>query len=366
MGRARASAGVALLDEEPSLPDDGSVWESLGPRRARAEEFLAWVESHDGQFPLHTSTDARELSLAKWRRNQIARAPEDVLTALNAVIPGFTERRLNGHAISDHFDERLKELREWVDKNKRPPSMSSDDAAERSLAVWVSRRRQQLHDTQLAAVEEVISKVRNTASQRLVDLTAFVVQHGRMPAAASEDSAERSLYNFIREQRRKKTAAVPVIEGLKEKTRRQLAFAAVSTRADEFAKWVEKNGHYPRNASDDPYEALLGGWRISQLNKASKEILEFLEERIPGFTQRRTGPSEARFERRVQELTEWVARHKRRPNPRSDDAAERSLAAFIVTARYRGGPQRGEVVDKVLTDAGVPVPSRPRHQPAAR
>lgn len=353
VGRPRPAADIALLDEP--TPDGTDAWDRLGHRRARAEEFLAWVEEN-GRFPSTTAEDPRERSLAKWRNNQLSRATGEVLAVFDEVIPGFTGRQVNGLPATARFERRLQELREWAATHQRPPNIRSADAAERALAAWVYDRHADLDETQAAAVETVVAELRSKPrQQRLAELTAFVEQNGRMPSARSADPSERSLYNFIRDQRRKKTDAVPAIEELQQRARRQVAAAGLAARADAFAQWVEKHGRYPSNVSDDPYEALLAGWRIHQLTEASPEKLKFLEERIPGFTRRRTGPDKERFARRVEELAEWVGRHGRRPSARKGDDAERSLAHFIQTARHRSSAARADAVNRVLAEAGLAI-----------
>ncbi len=111
---------------------------------ARADELARFTRDH-GRWPREDTPDLAERSLALWRQNQRNRvqggrstpSATDRRAYLDEVAPGWSATRMS----PARWKERADELARFTGDHGRWPRRYTDDAAERSLALWRQNQR---------------------------------------------------------------------------------------------------------------------------------------------------------------------------------------------------------------------------------
>lgn len=101
------------------------------------ERFNAFVETN-GRLPRHRAQDISERRLERWQSDQRRRYFGTLTKQLSDEQRRLVEAspRLLERAADARWDQRLREVNEFVANTGRVPSATSHDPAERSLASW--------------------------------------------------------------------------------------------------------------------------------------------------------------------------------------------------------------------------------------
>jgi hypothetical protein len=108
----------------------------------------------------------------------------------------------------------------------------------------------------------------------------------------------------------------------------------------EYVTYVEAMGRLPRestsSAAQPSVEVRLASWARYQRRRLARDVMpgwqRELLEMVPGFD---WDPTAEQWQRRCEELGQFLAAHRRMPRYRSPDPVERRLAAWVHKQRHR-------------------------------
>lgn len=224
---------------------------------------------------------ARALSRLRKLKNA-GTLPDAAARILDEAHPGWRVRADPNRTL---WQSRADDLVAWVGQHGRIPQWCTDDATERSLAEWVSRRR--------------VDARKGRSPGRTLELDA------RVPGWRSSPSGRRSYTDsaqliaaYVRDKETLPSLAAPL-----DCESERLAKALVLLR------FVKRRGRLPEPAG------------------------KILDEACPGWLDGVTIGRERHWQTRADELVAWVRAHDRIPHPSAGDPAERALGIWAQRQR---------------------------------
>ena len=240
------------------------------------------------------------------------------------------------------FEQRLEELKAFVEENRRWPGVNENDGHENRLYAYLKKhlnddgvvafRKEYArfvgHDVSFKTVERV------DVEARLKELEAFVKERDKWPSAGKEgknpDIQERNLALFAKRYSRQ--PGVKALRDEYELTHRPVAF--VFDRDVWYPKveaFVKEHGRWPRQGTveqvPDPYERQLFTF-MAKMRNTEKENYFAFRERVGSENEVRA-QTKIRHDIRISDAAEFVERTHRWPQRDSKDAKEKSIWKFL-------------------------------------
>lgn len=203
------------------------------------------------------------------------------------------------------FDERLKELKEFCERENRLPNYRLMDEKELSLLNFINYYRER------EDIDAIVNKYKKKSSfeRNLQELEEYFKKNGRLPTNSRDDNMTLyKFFNWYRSDERLK----PIIE--KVKAQKEEGF-----RADlqELREYCKVNGKLPK-------EGKLKNF-INRYKKSNPEVSEIVETYKKDYF--------INLEERLLELQEFCNRTGRLPRSTSEDRGEVRMAGFV--GQYR-------------------------------
>lgn len=188
----------------------------------RVSELEAFTATHR-RLPVHRAASTEEeRDLARWlTSHRRAVKPHAQVLEILTRFPPEPRRRSKPAPHSARTEERVAELERFCATHHRLPMIGATTAEEVSLAGWLEHHRRRAVNphplvTEIVHAHHSIKKLskQQRDQQRISELRAFLTRHGRTPRASSADPDEKRLAWWIAEQRRRKSAALPLLRAL--------------------------------------------------------------------------------------------------------------------------------------------------------
>lgn len=255
--KKRDPEGFAAFSEKMNAAYEPKHRKTMG-----FEENLALLErfilSHKG-WPRQDQRNGLERSLARFAsRNKDL--PE-VIRLRELSVSSF------GTEIRRRPEERVAELRLFIGTHGRWPKEKSDEAAEKSLAVWCSTHSD---IPEVVSLKEADDRRRAEENDRefegrLAELEAFIRRTGKWPTHHTDDRETYGWGYFVNMNRKD-----PRVIALKKHFRTKsdvLVTAPYEVRLKELRQFVTEKGRLPEWNATDPFEKGLYYVYISKKNK---------------------------------------------------------------------------------------------------
>jgi effector-binding domain-containing protein len=328
----------------------GWFWDPSEMVDPRYDECVNWVNKN-GRIPSSASDDLIERSLAIWAGHKRGYKREGKLS-----IDEIKQiEKINGWDWdpTDTFDEKSKELIDWVNINGRLPSSSAKDPKEKQLGNWATHRRKDKRQGRLA--DDRINKLeqidgwhwhKDELQDEIYDEFAdWVNKNKKMPSVLSKDKTERKLGTWACNRRvYQKIGKLPE-EDAKKLEKLNGWYWSTETHEiksfdeiyDELVIWVNKNDKLPTVAADDKREKKLAIWvgnrrADNKEGKLPEDKIKKLE-KINGWFWTIEGHEIKSFDEMYNELVEWTKKNGKLPTSMSKDAMERKIGEWANTKR---------------------------------
>jgi len=308
----------------------------------RVNDYATFVRDHD-KGPSMYSADAHERSLHWWivaTRRRAATLPEHRQALLDDLIPGWRKRN---HLAP--FADRARAYAAFTDENGRPPSLYSDDHAERSLYRWLTTVRERsatLPAHERALLDDLIPEWRTSRKtdthfeNRAREYARFVATHGRKPNRDSNDDSERSLMRWIDTVRSRQSNLTPhrldvlhtLIPDWNEPEKRK----TFGETAEQYHRFVAEHDRDPMTTATDDTERSLANWRTTARRYTRSASESALLDRIDADRHARAVSA---LEDCAREYLAFVMQHGRRPSyyRKGADARERTMDIWLKNLR---------------------------------
>jgi hypothetical protein len=299
-----------------------------------------------------------------WLRNYLPGKPRHTPDRWKKMNDAFGEGWEADLGNGEKWDKRLAQVKAWVDQHGYP--RQNNTSAETSMYVWLRThlpgkpshtpaRWRKLNDALGEGWEADFgmgaheSRLEAKWDARLVQVKAWVVQHGRYPGSSSRKrSAERSMNNWLYHNLPGKLNHTPdrwkklndaFGEGWEAdygaETRKGQLERKWSARLAQIKAWVDQHG-YPRNASTPKETAMYIWFRTHQPGGQShttarwKKINDaFGEGWEADFNEAHKSHVEAKWDARLAQVKAWVVEHREYPRKGKKTSAETSMNNWL-------------------------------------
>lgn len=322
----------------------------------RYDELVKWVEKNK-RIPNSKAKNMNEKYIGIWcsnvrsyyRINKISYPTERVKKFEK--IPGWY---WNYH--KKNFEERFKELTEFVNKNDHLPKQNNNKD-EKSLNEWIRSKKQQYKDKNISEDQikkletvkhwtwdlEIVQKtIKIEFDENLENLKKWLKDHNNVyPLRTSKNETEKKLAQWMSGQRRSKQ--LKRITKEKEDELDSLPGwtwnskeTGFKDRFEEVKKWVQQNNKIPSHGSKDSVEKPLGSWCTQKRmdyknNKLSKNQIKDLES-IKNWV---WNISENALDNKCSELIEWIKKNNRFPKFNNVGQTEKNLYRWASQKKNR-------------------------------
>lgn len=326
--RTHSRSGALRPDRRSSLDEVAPGWMGQGLDETWNENAckVGAFHSRVGRWPSRKSGDATEKALGEWLRKQRAQSRSGTLRPdrrayLDEVSAGWMNMDLD-----ETWDENARKVGVFHSREGRWPSRRLDDATGDGIGRWLSTQRAHARSGTLRTdrrfrLDEVASGWMGQAPDETWEENArkagaFHVQEGRWPSTESDDSSEKKLGRWLRNQR------AHARNGAFRAGRRAYLdeVAAGWMGQDREGKWNEiarkvgafhrEVGRWPSRKSGDATEKGLGEWLNNQRAHSRSGTLragrgDYLDEVAPGWMSQ---GSDERWSERARDLGAFYAR----------------------------------------------------------
>jgi len=324
------------------------VWKKVDGWNCMYEQLKKWVEDN-GRIPIRNGIIKDESYLGEWSKRQ------RLYKKKNKLSTGRCNKLqlINGWwwVKDDPFNKRYNELKQWIDKNGRLPTLSSDDNIENKLSImchnWKYKERiGKLDENKKKCIEKLDDwkwSHKNMIKQNNFDenydiLKQWINENGKLPAASSINLIERKLGSVCSHLRMRKKDNKLTPEQISRLEKLKLWFWDTETVFDEIydelVQWINENGgKYPSRYLDVPLNAKFHRWvgyqrAKKKLNTLSEYMINKLNE-IPNWSWARENPFENNFEKYEQ----WIKINGRIPKNHALDKTERQIGSWAGTQK---------------------------------
>ena len=318
----------------------------------RYNQFIKYLEEHNGEYPSHYSTDPEIKTLAQWVSKQRTLYKNDKLT----------QEKINLlNKINFVFDQQeyiwLANYRKFIKyleiHNGKYPSETTTDPEIKALARWITMQRYLYKNNKLSKERiDLLNKINFIFDQKfylwLANYKKFIKyleeHNGEYPTRNSTDPEIKALARWVQEQRdlyRNNKLSQEKIDLLSK-------INFVFEPLDSDKKWLknyknfvnyleEHNGKYPSQYSVDPEIKFLSIWLIRQRdlyknNKLSQEKIDLLNK--INFVFEPLNADEKWLENR-KKLKKYLNEHNGKyPSKKTTDPEINALAKWVNKQRY--------------------------------
>lgn len=191
------------------------------------------------------------------------------------------------------FVKRYEELKEWINKNNKIPSINSNDKIEKSLGIFCSLRRRNKKDNKLSndkilLLEKLPKWYWNTDEifmRHYEELKEWIKNNNKIPSKRSNDSLEKKLGIFCSDKRYDKknnklsNDKIILLSSLNYWYWGDIKIKKIKTfeeQYEELKKWININNRIPNQHSVDSTEKSLGKFcSHKRQDKKNNKLLEY-------------------------------------------------------------------------------------------
>lgn len=330
-------------------------------REQRLTELKEFCAAHGRRPSHHQNATQQEQSLHHWIYKQLAYRSE-VHSAVQEVLDQYpTFRQVRDQLAAARREERaaavvpwptnpqvmrrLEQLRAFVAEHGRVPARRNAPEAERHLADWSYRHTRLKHPH--PEVMELLStgggygdmEFVHSTQERFEQLVRFVETHDRLPRYNDEDAEETSLSTWLRQHRHRKNPNPEVLSLVERAGGLEPPPRPTTSRYEELALFCVLNGRLPSVSIAQVKSLARWTWQTSD-RKHPGTVVGMLIAAYPTYRDVSRGAADlvslsanspARV-RRLQELTQFRAMHRRMPSTEAAERTERSLAVWVNNA----------------------------------
>jgi superfamily II DNA or RNA helicase len=257
-------------------------WELDDPFNESYNKLKGWIEENK-KIPSQTSKNEQEKQLGIWcnskRQNKKnGKLTEDKIKKLEELDEWYWE-------LNDLFDDKYNELKKWIGKNKKLPSMMSKDEQEKQIGSWCCSRRRDKKKNRLS--ENKIKKLEkldgwywdsnDIFNETYNKLKKWVDDNNKLPLVISKNQQEKQLGIWCSGKRQDKKKGKLVDDKI-EKLEQLVGWYwdlddLFDETYNELKKWIVDNKKLPSAASKNQQEKQLGGWCTDKRKYKKKEKL---------------------------------------------------------------------------------------------
>jgi len=257
-------------------------------------------------------------------------------------------------AIKIPQNQKLADLKTWIEQNKRIPSHHSKVDDERRLGNFISslrRRRNKLSKETIEFIEQINGwkwEQEDTFAINYDDIEDWINKHNSLPTASPTDKHEKKLYSWMLQMRYKKNAKkltndqIEKLEKLKhwswgndKRITKQISFDMKITL---ISQWMNVCDDLPSSGSANKYEKYLGsicGALRDQYkhNKLNEDQIKKLEA-IPKWYWT-DGILRQSLNDWISSLVNWMNKNHQIPSSYSKDSTEKQLNNLVKRLRKK-------------------------------
>ncbi len=245
----------------------------------------------------------------------------------------------------DPFEETYDRLKNWIDQNKRIPSISSKKLEEKRLGQWCSNKRNdkkinKLDENKIKKLEELNEwywELDDLFEETYNRLKIWIDVNKRIPSPKSKNVEEKKLGIWCSTKRQDKK--INKLDENKIKKLEQLNgwFWNLDDIFDEtynrLKNWIEQNKRIPSNKSKNLEEKKLGQWcshkrKDKNNNKLDENKIKKMEQ-LNGWYWNRDDIFDETYNR----LKIWIDVNKRVPLQKSKNVEEKKLGRWCSNKR---------------------------------
>jgi hypothetical protein len=252
----------------------------------------------------------------------------------------------------DTFDKIYDELKVWLDKNKKIPKRTNKNYVEKRLSTWCNgqrcmKKKNKLSDDKIKKLELLNGWYWNTniiKEQKSFDeiydkLKEWININNRIPLRGSKNIEERKLSIWCNSRRQDKKKNKLLDEQIKKLEllngwywKKDNTF---DKKYEELIEWINKNNKLPEQYSKNNIEIKLFKWynniKIHKDNLSNYKINKM--ELIDDWSWEGENLREDIFNKKYQELKEWIKTNNKLPSQIGNTNIEKKLGAMCTHIR---------------------------------
>lgn len=265
-------------------------WDSLESFDDKYNKLLEFIVKNN-KLPSEWSKNKEEIKLATWCRRlrkekRINQLSDEKIQKLEKISIWFWDKE-------DPFEKRYNELVDWIQKNKKIPSINSKDKKEKELGAYCVKMRQlqKKHKLKLEKEQKLNElegwfwckdtdvKKFQTMDEKYNDIKKWMDINNKIPTENSKDEEEARLgrlCNKIRARYRDGKISqdnIKLFEALPNWFwKRDANTKPFDENFEELEEWLQEHKQMPSRYSEDNYEKQLGIWceKIKELKRRNK------------------------------------------------------------------------------------------------
>ena len=304
-----------------------------------------------------------EKRLGQWVSSQIAKyngkkygMPDNIRIAWSIFIDEYKEYLKTDDEL---WIDKLNELQQFIDINKRRPTYGADEKSEKKLGQWLSTQNQLMIENKMLEkrykmwmqIKEKYNEYLQNADERwdeyFNNLIRCIINNKRLPSRTAKDKDEQLLHGWLQNQ---KFAYSNKDKGMVDVTRYN-KWTEMVNKYEEYFKtdeelWDEKYNNLvlffdthkrrPNKRSNDENEKTLGIWigvnlrnykektRRMQHEKSYNKWTELINKYEEYFVS-----NEENWEEKFQELKTFINLHLKLPGGKSKNNDEKTVGCWL-------------------------------------
>lgn len=259
----------------------------------------------------------------------------------------------------DSFEYNYNKLVEWIEINKRYPYYTSEDQIESKLGVWLMHIKRTKKINKLT--EYKIKKLEELPEFKWITVIDFDIMYdevkewiennNRYPTSHCNDKKEVKLCHWIDWIKKKKKKNKLNDEHIKKMEKLPNFKWTIVFDYDEIfnevIEFINTNSKPPSEKSKNTREVQLALWCSRQ--RQDKRKGKISDDKIKKFNENTLWKweKEDSFDKKCDDLIDWVTSNKKFPNDMSSDKTERMLGNFLKWNRNQY--KKGKLLEKKIT-----------------
>ena len=303
----------------------------------RYEQLNQFIEINK-KLPSSISKDPLEKQLGAWCSHKRTVKKKGKLSDVNIQ----KLEKLNGWfwEKEDPFDETYEQLKQFIETNKKLPSLTSNDSYEKYLSTWCACKRHykktvKLSDDKIQKLEKLNGwfwEKEDQFDETYEQLKQFIETNKKFPYEKSKNQQEKQLCSWCsnkRTDKKKGKLSDDKIQKLEKLTgwywEKEDPF---EDHFDKLKQFIKTNKKFPSLTSNDKYEKHLSKWCSSQRQEKKKSKLS--DDKIQKL-EKLTGwywEKEDSFDEIYEQLKQFIEINKKLPYKNSKNQQEKQLGSW--------------------------------------
>lgn len=329
----------------------------------KLNQLKKWVDENQRR-PTNKSKNKIEGKLANWYGSQQINYKKEVYSMVDAhkrqLWEKFTKEYSEYFLTFDQiWYKQFAQTRDWININKKRPSMDSEDTEESKMGTWIAHQ-QSNYRTKLKSMtdekkvqiwekfvennSEYFNTVDKIWKEMYEQTKKWLTENKRCPKQHGQDLQERKIYGWITSQRENYKCQ---IDSMKDENKRKLWEDLVTIYPDlnykkftytlknpdnkwieqlnDVCKWINKNKRRPKRTGDNE-EKHFTHWIGTQIknynNKLMNENRQKMWEKFIQKYNKYMVDYDTKWQIKFDELKAWIDKNDKRPNASSKDPIE--------------------------------------------